>query len=83
MGEGYSLQWPILGGSTQKGHLFRPQVYERVSGIPLVVVYEGIQNLSFLSIKGLEMHFMAVKKSRNRSGFVTVLLQQSKGIKCC
>ena len=49
---------------------------------------KGIRNLSSLSIKGLEMHFMAVKKSRNCSGFViysyffkTVLLQQSKGIK--
>ena len=31
---------------------------------------KGIRHLSFLSIKGLEMRFMAVKKLRNCSGFV-------------
>ena len=31
---------------------------------------KGIRNLSFLSIKGLEIHFMAVKKLRNCSDFV-------------
>ena len=37
-GGGYSLSWPIRGGSARKGTFFRLQVYERV-GILLVKVY--------------------------------------------
>ena len=48
---------------------FRPQVYERVSGISLVVVYER-DTKSVISVnKGLRDAFL--KKSRNCSGFVT------------
>ena len=53
----------IWGGSAQKGNFFRFQVYERV-GISLVEVYEKVKRL-----KGDNMHFMDVKKSRKRPGF--------------
>ena len=43
-------------------------------GILLVEVYERVGNLSFRSVKrpkkGYQMPFMAVTKSRKRSGFV-------------
>ena len=55
--------YSIWGGSAWKGYLFRLQVYERVE-ISLVEVYKKVKR-----IKGGNMHFMAVKKSRKRSGF--------------
>ena len=52
----------------KKGTIFRCQVYERVE-ISLVEVYERVGNLSFQPVKspqlGKQMHFRAVKKSRN------------------
>ena len=52
----------------KKGTIFRRQVYERVE-ISLVEVYGRVGNLSFQSVKspkkGKQMHFRAVKKSRN------------------
>ena len=62
----YSLKWPIQGGSARKGYHFQ------ASGIwkgrdSLVEVCERVCKMAQ---KGWQMHLMAVKKSRKRSGFV-------------
>ena len=47
---GYSLQWPIRGGSTRKGYPLRLQVYER-EGISLAEVYERVGKSAILASK--------------------------------
>ena len=61
-GGGYSLQWPIRGGS-ERDIFFRLQVWERV-GILLVEVYERVGKfvVSVCKKKAQMMNFMAVKK---------------------
>ena len=57
----------------KRAPFFRLQVYERV-GILLVKVYERVGKSAILGCKkawkGLQMHFMAVKRSRKSSGFL-------------
>ena len=73
----------------KRAPFFRLQVYERV-GILLVKVYERVRK-SAISVckkgqKGLQMHFMAVKRSEKVLGFwfvhtfKTVHLQELKGM---
>ena len=70
---GYSLWWPIQGGSARKGCLFQAsgiwkgslsssEVYKREA--------KSVISVGKNSHKGWQMHFLAVKKSRERSGFV-------------
>ena len=57
---GYSLLWPILGGSSQKRYFLK------ASGISLVEVDKGLENLAFPHVKrpkGLIEEFVVVKKS--------------------
>ena len=60
----------------ERGTMFRLRVYDRVTGISLVEVYErvGKSIISVLlkdpKIKRLTDAFMAVKKSRKRSGLL-------------
>ena len=75
MGGGGDTQYNGVYGEAppERGTFFRLQVYERV-GILLVEVYESV-GLSVISVrkkaqKGSQIYFMAVKKSRKRSGFV-------------
>ena len=63
-GGGKSLWWPIRWGSTQRGYLFRLQVYERV-GILLVEVYErpvekSVIWVSEMTQRAEQMNFMAL-----------------------
>ena len=71
---GYSLSWPIRGGSTRKGYLFlRFQQCEMVGVLPFEV-YERVAKSVFSVCKraqnGLNMHFMVVKKLKRSPGFV-------------
>ena len=66
-GRGYSLWWPIWGGSARKRYIFRLEVYERV-GILLVEVYKRVGKSV---IKGLmNNEFYGFIKLRKRSIFV-------------
>ena len=63
-GGGYSLQWPIRGGS-ERDIFFRLQVWERV-GILLVEVYERVGKfvISVCKKKGPDDEFYGCEKSR-------------------
>ena len=74
----------------KRGTFFRPQVYERISGISLVLVYER-DTKSVISVnKGLRDACYGCEKVEKLFWFCDLfiflrqrLLQQSKGIKCC
>ena len=72
----------IQGGSAPKEYLFQASgQYDRV-GISLVEVYERISK-PVISVckkvqKGGKMHFIAVKKLRNPSGFVILFITAVK-----
>ena len=62
-------------GRFERGTFFTIQVYKSV-GIALVEKYERVGK-SVISVckraqKGYQMHFISVKKSRKRSGFVQI-----------
>ena len=59
----FGTSYNMRGSSALKVNIFRLQVYERV-GVSLIEVNEKVKRL-----KGGNMHFMAVKKSRKRSCF--------------
>ena len=83
---GHSLKCLYGEAPPERGTFLRLQVYERVR-ILVVNVWERAAQ-SVISVgkkarKGKQMHFIAVKKSRKRSGFVifkTVHLRQLKGM---
>ena len=65
---GYSLWWPIRGGSPERGTFFRLQIYERVR-IPWVEVYERIGKPVIAVCERTHRHVLYCEKDKRISWF--------------